>query len=60
MLAARCNADAELPTAAELSQTVQVFCRRFQHDSNWGTRVNLVLKSSGWAALDKIYGFLRT
>lgn len=60
MLAARCNADAELPDAAALSQTVQVFCRRFQHDANWATRVNLVLKNSGWSALEKVYRFLRS
>lgn len=60
MLAARCHADAALPDATELSQTVQVFCRRFQHDANWATRVNLVLKNSGWSGLDKVYRFLRT
>lgn len=60
MLAARCNADAELPGPAELSQTVQVFCRRFQHDTNWAAQTNSALKNSGWDALEKVYGFLRT
>lgn len=60
MLAARCNADAELPSPAELSQTVQVFCRRFQHDANWAAQINSALKNSGWDALEKVYGFLRT
>lgn len=60
MLAARCNADADLPSAQELSQTVQVFCRRFQHDNSWAVRVNTALKNSGWDGLEKVYGFLRT
>lgn len=60
MLAARCNAEAELPSPAELSQTVQVFCRRFQHDANWAAQTNSALKNRGWDALEKVYGFLRT
>lgn len=60
MLAARCNADAELPSAVELSQTVQVFCRRFQHDTRWAAQINSALKNSGWDGLERVYGFLRT
>ncbi len=60
MLAARCNADAELPSAAALSQTVQMFCRRFQHDASWAAQINSALKNSGWDGLEKVYGFLRT
>lgn len=60
MLVARCNADVELPSAQELSQTVQVFCRRFQHDTQWAGQINTALKNSGWDALEKVYGFLRT
>ncbi len=60
MLAARCNTDAEPPSPAELSQTVQVFCRRFQHDTSWAARVNIALKNSGWDGLEKVYGFLRS
>ncbi|PRD68463.1 hypothetical protein C6P61_11285 [Malikia spinosa] len=60
MLAARCNADSELPSPLELSQTVQVFCRRFQHDPNWAAQVNSALRNSGWDGLEKVYGFLRT
>lgn len=60
MLAARCNAGSELPSPLELSQTVQVFCRRFQHDANWAAQVNSALRNSGWDGLEKVYGFLRT
>lgn len=60
MLAARCNSDATLPDAAALVRTVQVYCRRFQHDANFSSQVNQALKNSGWAKLEKVYGFLRT
>lgn len=59
MLAAQCNTKGPLPDAAALVQTVQVYCRRFQHDANFATQVNKVLSNSGWAKLDKVYGFLR-
>jgi lysine-N-methylase len=59
MLAAQCNADT-LPDAAALVQTVQVLCRHFQHDAGFATRVNEALLGSGWGALEKVYGFLRT
>jgi lysine-N-methylase len=60
MLAAQCAGDAPLPDAAALARTVQVFCRRFQHDSGFAGRVNQALHDSGWATLDKLYGFLRS
>lgn len=60
MLAARCNAQATLPSAAELVQTVFVFCRRFQHDPGFANQVNTVLKEAGWSDLEKIYSFLRS
>lgn len=60
MLAAQCNTDGTLPDASALVQTVQVFCRRFQHDANFATQVNQALKKSGWDKLDKVYGFLRS
>lgn len=58
MLAAQCNA-AALPSPAALVQTVQVFCRRFQHDTSFATQTSEVLRNSGWDRLEKIYGFLR-
>lgn len=60
MLAARCNTDGPLPDAAVLVNTTHVFCRRFQHDGNFATRVNQALKNSGWDKLEKVYGFLRS
>ncbi|MFM2035107.1 MAG: hypothetical protein RL459_372 [Pseudomonadota bacterium] len=58
MLAARCNTDGALPDASELVQTVQVFCRRFQHDAAFTAQVRQALKNAGWADLDKVYRFL--
>ena len=58
MLVARCNAE-DLPSPAALAQTVQVFCRRFQHDTTFASQTSEILHNSGWARLEKIYGFLR-
>lgn len=60
MLAARCNTDGALPGAALLVQTAQVYCRRFQHDATFAAQVNLALKKTGWATLEKVFGFLRS
>lgn len=60
MLAAQCNTEQTLPDAQTLVQTVQVFCRLFQHDNNFAAQVNNALTNSGWNTLEKIYGFLRT
>jgi lysine-N-methylase len=60
MVAAQCAAEGPLPDANTMAQTVQVFCRRFQHDNGFATRVNQVLHDNGWAKLDKLYAFLRT
>lgn len=60
MLAAQCSTDGVLPDAATLVRTVHVYCRRFQHDSNFAKDANLVLMNSGLSKLDKVYGFLRT
>jgi lysine-N-methylase len=59
MLAAQCSGDT-LPDGAALVQTVQVLCRHFQHDAGFATRVNEALLGSGWGALEKVYGFLRS
>ena len=60
MLAAQCNGDGALPDAAALVGTVQVFCRRFQHDLTFAGQVNQSLQNSGWSTLEKLYGFLRS
>jgi lysine-N-methylase len=59
MLAAQCNTDGALPDAARLAQTVQVFCRRFQHDTQFARQTNNVLTNAGMATLEKLYTFLR-
>lgn len=60
MLAARCSGDGDLPGADLLVQTVQVYCRRFQHDATFAAQVNLALHKTGWATLEKVFGFLRS
>ncbi|WP_194944805.1 flagellin lysine-N-methylase [Limnohabitans sp. 2KL-3] len=60
MLAAQCKADSELPDLQVLSQTVQVFCRRYQHDDKFAVNVNECFSQSGWNSLDKINKFLKT
>ncbi|QOL51754.1 flagellin lysine-N-methylase [Massilia litorea] len=60
VLAAQCNSDASLPTPALLAQTVQVFCRRVQHDMKLAQQINQALQNTGWDRLDRIFGFLRS
>ena len=59
MLAAQCNSSEALPSTAMLARTVQVFCRRFQHDRLFAAHTSEVLHNSGWDRLEKLYGFLR-
>jgi lysine-N-methylase len=59
MLAAQCNTDGPLPDAAALVRTVQVFCRRFEHDATFAKQVNQALASSAWGKLEKLSSFLR-
>jgi lysine-N-methylase len=59
MLAAQCAGES-LPDANALVQTVHVLCRHFQHDVGFAARVNQALLASGWGALEKVAGFLRT
>ena len=61
LLAARCSGVAdELPGPAALAATVQVFCRRYQHDPTFARGLDQVLKNSGWDKLDKLWRFLKT
>jgi lysine-N-methylase len=59
MLAAQCTGDT-LPDAATMVHTVQAYCRRFQHDTKFAKQVDQILENTGWATLDKLYGFLRS
>ena len=59
MLAALCKGSESVPTPAVLVQTVQLYCRRFQHDARFATQTSEVLHNSGWNRLEKIYSFLR-
>jgi lysine-N-methylase len=60
MLAAQCNDQDQLPELEQMARTVQVFSRKYQHDSDFAKRVNGALKNSGWDALEKVFRFLRT
>jgi lysine-N-methylase len=59
MLAAQCTDSNALPSPALLARTVQVFCRRFQHDRLFAVQTSEALRNSGWDRLEKIYRFLR-
>jgi lysine-N-methylase len=60
MMAAQCNDDKALPSPETLAQTVQTFCRIYQHDSMFATNVNNCFHKSGWDSLDKIFRFIKT
>ena len=59
VLAAQCNADTALPDSTTLAKTVQVYCRRFQHNAAFARQVNHALNHSGWNKLDNLYRLLR-
>jgi lysine-N-methylase len=58
MLAAQCSTEGELPDVAALLQTVQICCKRFQHDKNFAAQVQQALKNSGWSKLEKVFELL--
>ncbi|MCG9094401.1 flagellin lysine-N-methylase [Laribacter hongkongensis] len=57
MLAGRCRANPTL-SKEELIDTVQVFCRSFQHNALFAERVNGVLHNTGWSKMEKIFPLL--
>lgn len=59
VLAAQCAPDGPLPEPAAMATTVQVFCRRFQHDSAFAHQVNQALSDARLDRLEAVYGFLR-
>jgi lysine-N-methylase len=59
MLAAQCNTADALPDAATLAQTVQVFCRAYQHDTSFAQRVDSVQELFGGGKLDQVFKLLR-
>ncbi len=58
MLAAQCSQEHSLPSPHFMAQTVQTFCRRYQHDSQFTLDVNNCFHHSGWNELQKIYRLL--
>jgi lysine-N-methylase len=61
LLVARCNAaGAGLPSPQDLAATVQVFCRRHQHDPSFARALDQVLANAGWDRLDRLWRFLKT
>lgn len=59
MLAAQCQPDSPMPALSDMVQTVQAFCRRYQHDNQFAINVNDCFRNSGWNQLDKIYRLLK-
>lgn len=60
LLAAQCNTEGALPSVASLAATVQLQCRRFQHDPQFSAEITDSLRYSGWAELGKLNTLLRT
>lgn len=60
MLAMRCMASTDLPAPEDLVETVQVFCKRYQHDINFANQIDEAFQKAGWSQMAKIYRFLRT
>jgi len=60
LLAAECSGEGPLPSVSELLAVVHLHCRRFQHDTDYTTRVHGALRDSDWASLDKVTTLLRT
>jgi lysine-N-methylase len=59
MLAAQCIDEDRRPTVQELAGTVQVFCRRYQHDDAFAAGASRVLRKAGWDGLEKLFRFLK-
>ena len=59
MLAMRCMADNGPVSPEDLVETVQVFCKRYQHDSVFAGMVDTAFQRAGWDEVGKIYRFLR-
>lgn len=60
LLAVQCNNEGDVPSSATLASTVNLHCRRFQHDPSYAKRVKEALYDSGWAEMAKLYKLLRT
>ena len=58
MLAAQCNTEGKLPDAADMIQTIQVFCRVMQHNKRFATQVNSVHEIFAWGSLENVFKFL--
>jgi lysine-N-methylase len=58
MLALRC-VDGPLPTPSELVETVQVFCRRLQHDPAFVNEARAAFHARGWHEMGPLLPILR-
>lgn len=59
MLAFHCAGQDSLPEPAELAATVQVFCRKFEHDQLFTAQVTKALLAAGMNQLERVIYFLR-
>lgn len=55
MLAGRATVHSEVLTPGELSETVQVFGRRYLHSEEFKTQMTGILEGSGWHRLENLY-----
>lgn len=59
MLAVQCSQEDDLPELSFMVQTVQTFCRIYQHDTTFAQKVNQCFENAGWTELSKIYRLLK-
>lgn len=60
MTSVQCADVNQLPDQDQMVRTVQVFCRRYQHDSQFASTVNGCFDQAGWHDLHKIFRLLKS
>lgn len=60
MTSVQCADINQLPDQDQMARTVQVFCRRYQHDSQFASTVNACFEQAGWGDLHKIFRLLKS
>jgi len=58
MLAAQCSTSDTLPNTAQLVQTVQIFCRVLQHNTDFHMQLDDFHKTHGWNKMENVFRFL--
>jgi len=60
LLAAVCNDSEDVTDPQTLTDVIQVFCRRYQHNQNFANDVEKALSNAGWDNLDKAFKFIKS